>query len=93
YVATRSNADFYRQFIGGICKDIGIEPIINTPEHIEVTKRSNGNGTFLFFLNHSEEKCDIVLNCDGTDILTNNVYQNGDTLLLGANGVAILQQK
>lgn len=93
YVATRSNADFYRQFIGDICKEISIEPIINTPKHIEVTKRSNGNGTFLFFLNHGEEKCDIALNCGGTDILTDAVYQDGDTLTLEANGVAILLQK
>ncbi|MDE5866242.1 MAG: beta-galactosidase trimerization domain-containing protein, partial [Lachnospiraceae bacterium] len=93
YVATRSNADFYRQFIGDICKEISIEPIINTPEDIEVTKRSNDNGTFLFFLNHGEEKSDIVLNCGGTDILTDNVYQNGDTLAMKAKGVAILRQK
>lgn len=92
YVATRSNTDFYRQFIGDICKEISIEPIINTPEHIEVTKRCNSNGTFLFFLNHGE-KSDIVLNCGGTDILADAVYHDGATLTLEANGVMILQQK
>lgn len=93
YVATRSNADFYRHLIGNVCKDAGIEPIVRTPEHIEVTKRCNDNGTFLFFLNHGEEQNDIVLSCNGTDILTDTFYQAGNILSLKAKGVVILRQK
>ena len=91
YVATRSNADFYRRLIGNICKEAGIEPLIETPEFVEVTKRRNKNGTFLFFLNHDTETHDIPLNCTGTDILTDTAYQDGACLRLEAKGVAIIR--
>jgi len=93
YMATRSNADFYRRLIGDICKEAGIEPLMETPEHIEVTQRRNQNGTFLFFLNHDMEAHDIPLNCAGTDILTDTAYQAGACLKLDAKGVAIIQVK
>ena len=93
YMATRSNADFYRRLIGDICKEAGIEPLIEAPELIEVTQRRNQNGTFLFFLNHDTEAHDISLNCAGTDILTDTVYQDGECLQLEAKGVAIVQVK
>jgi beta-galactosidase len=90
YVATRSNADFYRTFIGEICKEAGIEPIMDTPDFIEVTKRSNDNGTFLFFLNHSDESYEVTLPCSGTDILTDVSYRSGEKLILAAKDAAIL---
>lgn len=90
YVATRSNADFYRTLIGEICEEAGIRPIIGTPNGIEVTRRRNTNGTFLFFLNHDTESHDIKLNCSGTDILTDTAYAEGDTLTLAAKDVAII---
>lgn len=93
YVATRSNPEFYRTFIGEICKEAGIRPIINTPDCVEVTKRTNANGTFLFFLNHDEESQNVTLNCDGVDILSDTTYQTGDILLLAAKDVVILQTK
>lgn len=92
YVATRSNADFYRNFIRDICKEAGIEPIIDAPEEIEITKRCNDNGTFLFFLNHDEKAHDIILQCSGTDILTGISYQTGSTLTLAAKDAAILHE-
>ena len=93
YMAARSNADFYRRLIGDICKEAGIEPLMETPECIEVTRRSNSNGTFLFFLNHDTETHDIPLSCAGTDILTDTAYQAGECLTLEAKGVAIVQVK
>lgn len=91
YVAARSNAGFYRHLIDNICKEAGIKPLMETPELIEVTQRRNENGTFLFFLNHDTKAHDISLNCAGTDILTDQVYQSGGYLKLEAKGVAIIQ--
>lgn len=94
YMAARSNADFYRRLIGDICREAGIEPIIGqlteTPGLIEVTKRRNRNGTFLFFLNHDTEEHEIPLNCAGTDILTDTDYRAGDLMKLNAKGTAII---
>lgn len=91
YVATRSNADFYRTLIDEICTASNIQPIIDTPDCIEVTRRSNTNGTFLFFLNHDTEEHAVTLNRNGKDILTDTEYQNGGTLTLAPKDVAILQ--
>ncbi|MCM1252687.1 MAG: beta-galactosidase [Clostridium sp.] len=90
YMATRSNADFYRRLIGDICKEAGVNALIETPNFIEVTKRSNQNGAFLFFLNHDTQECAVTLPFAGTDILTDTAYQNGERLTLAAKGVAIL---
>lgn len=91
YAATRSNEAFYRTIVAEICEESGIRPIIDTPEHIEVTKRSNANGTFLFILNHDREAHSITLNCCGMDILTDTEYETGDVLTLPANDAAIVR--
>ena len=90
YVATRSNADFYRMLAGEIFKEAGIKPIIDTLDCIKVTKRSNANGTFLFFLNHDAKCHDIKLNCGGRNIINDVAYHDGDTLTLPAKDVAII---
>lgn len=91
YVATRSNADFYRTFIEEICAEADITPIIDTPASVEVTKRTNANGTFLFLLNHDAESHEITIPYSGTDILRDTVYQAGDGMLLAAKDVSIIQ--
>lgn len=90
YAATSSNAAFYRALVGDLCMEAGIRPIIDTPDCIEVTARTNGNGTFLFFLNHDTCSHDIRLNCSGRDLLTDLSWQEGDTLTLAAKDVAII---
>ncbi len=90
YAATRSNADFHRTLVHEICTETGICPIIDTPDCIEVTERTNANGTFLFFLNHDEKSHDIKLNHAGTNILNDVAYRDGDTLTLPAKDVAII---
>lgn len=90
YVATRSNAAFYRRLVGDLCAEAGIAPIMRTEEHIEVTERTNGNGTFLFLLNHDTQNHTVTLNRAGVDILTDRAYQTGDDLNLAAKDVAII---
>lgn len=91
YVATRSDAAFYRTIVSDLCDEADIRPIIDTPDCIEVTKRSNANGDFLFFLNHDTDSHAITLNCSGRNILTDETYQTGDTMTLAAKDVAIIQ--
>ncbi len=97
YMAARSNADFYLHLIDDLSREAGIEPladlIMEKPGLIEVTKRQNANGSFLFFLNHDTEEHDIPLTCSGTDLLTDALFQTGDILKLPAKGVAILWRK
>lgn len=90
YVATRSNADFYRTLIGEICEEAGVRPIMDTPDFIEVTKRRNANGTFYFVLNHGSEAYTLTLPFDAGEVLTDATYKAGNQLVLDAVGAAIL---
>ncbi|MDE6319072.1 MAG: beta-galactosidase trimerization domain-containing protein [Lachnospiraceae bacterium] len=91
YVATSSDDAFYRDYIGEICEEAGILPIMDTPEQIEVTKRVNKNGSFVFFLNHGETDHVAALPFGGTDLLSGKAYEAGDALTLEKKGVAILK--
>ena len=91
YAATRSNADFYAKLIRTICKECGITPIIETPDLVEATRRSNANGTFLFFLNHDDKEHEICLTSGGTDILTDMSYRVGDKMRIKEKEVVILR--
>lgn len=90
YVATRSDKEFYHDFLGDICKELDICPVVNAPEGVEATIRSNEKGEFLFLLNHAEEEKEVVLKRGGVDILTDRSYQAGDAVTLEKAGVAII---
>lgn len=92
YVATRSDAGFYQTLIGDICREAGIEPIIEKTGNVEVTMRRNANGTFLFFLNHDEDTHDICLHHAYRNILTDVSYKEGDMMTLAGRDVAILME-
>jgi len=91
YVASRSSDEFYRNYLGEICREAGITPIMDTPDGIEVTRRINRNGTFVFVLNHTEETQEITLPFAGIDLLSGKRYEAGDPLPLEKKDVAILK--
>ena len=93
YVATQSNEEFYRNFMKEVCAEAGILPIMKTPDAIEVTKRVNEEGEFVFLLNHGEETYTASLPFAGTDLLTGKEYAVRDKITLSAKDVAILQLK
>lgn len=93
YVGTRSSEAFYKAFVGEITSDLGIRPLAEAPEDVEVTRRKNGEGTFLFFLNHAGEERSFASPAGGTDLLTGTVYEKGQTITLPAAGVVILKKK
>lgn len=91
YVAARSDDDFYVEFIKDVCEEAGIEPIMETPPQIEVTLRENGNGKFLFLLNHGEGAQETVLPWGGEELLTGSRYEKGEKLRLEKKDVAIVR--
>ena len=99
YVATRSNADFYRGLFERILGECEITPLVTTGSDgnagisVEACVRENKNGTFLFLLNHSEKTEKVTLRSGGTDLLNNREYQDGETIELAAKDVALIQQK
>ena len=99
YVATRSNADFYRGLFERILGECEITPLVTTEADgndrisVEACVRENQNGTFLFLLNHSEKTEKVTLKSGGTDLLNNREYQDGETIELAAKDVALIKQK
>jgi len=98
YVGTRSDDDFYREFLGDICEEIGISPVSMPTcdkeallQKIEITCRSNENGSFYFYLNHNSEEVSLKNFVTGTDILSGKTYSEEDTLVLGPKDVAIIK--
>ncbi|MDE7360232.1 MAG: beta-galactosidase [Lachnospiraceae bacterium] len=91
YVATQSDDAFYRTYLGEICREAGIEPIMETPDGIEVTRRVNENGTFVFLLNHGDAARVMAMPFAGTDLLRSKSYKAGDALTLEAKDVAIVK--
>jgi beta-galactosidase len=90
YVATRADEEFYYELLWGICRDVGLRPLQKTTISVEATLRENGNGKFLFLLNHGEGTETVSLAMGGTDLLTGQAYNVGENLTLGPKGVAIL---
>ncbi len=90
YVATRSNEDFYQEFLKIICNDLNIHPLLDVPQGVEVTKRENDVYEYYFILNHLEESVSISLKQPGYHLLKDQMLQNFE---LPSKDIAIIQYK
>ena len=91
YVGTRSNAEFYSEFIGNLCEEKQIKPEAQVPDGIEAVIRKTGEHDFLFLLNHSEEAKEVRIPDDCLEVITDKEYKKGDSITLTSKDVAILQ--
>jgi len=58
-----------------ICVESGVAPIlVSLPVGVEVTKRVNENGVFVFLLNHTNQTQRIEIGQQSTDLLDGSVY-------------------
>lgn len=90
YVATRSDEAFYKQFLGEICEELGVAAVATTPDGVEATVRENEKESFLFLLNHNDMAVSVVLEKDGTDILTEKKYKAQDSITLEKYEIALI---
>ncbi len=73
YVATSPDEAFLSGFVTELCREHGIQPLIaDAPESVEAVTREKDGKTYLFLLNHANEKVTIDLG-----------QQAGDNLLTG----------
>lgn len=91
YVGTRSNEEFYGDFIKDICDEKKVTPVLITPKDVEATKRIKGDTVYLFLLNHSEETKRIKLDEEYTDLLNDGIYNLGQEIEIKAKDVKILE--
>lgn len=91
YVATRSDAAFYGDFLQSVLEEQGVKPVFAPHAGVEVTLRQKEGRKFLFFLNHTDETQELTAEQAGTDLLTGTAYQPGDVMKLSGKGVMILE--
>lgn len=93
YVGTHSNEQFYQKFMTDLCEEAEISSIIDAPYAIEAAIRSNGNGTFIFLLNHSDQMLECTAPDVLIDILSDQKYDKNETIGIAAKDVMILKHK
>ena len=91
YVGTRSDEEFYDDFLKEICDELEIKPVMETPEGVEVTCRENTDNKYYFILNHNDEETEIKLAVNGVELLSEKMYSCNDVLFMGSRGVAIIK--
>ena len=90
YVGTALDQSGMEWLIEHVCVATGLKPVAaNAPTGIELLRRSNGNSSWLFVLNHSAEKVVVPLEEHGQDLLT-GAQVNG-SIELAPSGVAVIQ--
>ncbi len=94
YVATRSNTEFYEEFLGNICKELSIKPVIDAPKGIGATKRyrKQDGKAILFLMNFSQTEEVIKLDAKYNDLLTGSVLEAGTKLKVDSKDVRVLEE-
>ncbi len=94
YVACRSEAAFYRDFLEVLCRHFGAESLLPPVPGLEVCLRENENGSFLFLLNHGTEtvRTQAANGRGGEELLTGRVVKDGEILEIGSKDVMIIRQ-
>lgn len=93
YVATRSNSEFYHDFLDKVLDESGVTKKLELPQGVEGTVRRNDRNRYVFLLNHTKEEKAIIVEKPCVDLISGEQYQAGDELKLPSVGVAILKEK
>lgn len=82
YVATASDEAFYRAYLGKLCAENGITPVLETPAGVEVTSRGEGDECLYFIMNHNVSETKIEMPFAGKDLITGEEIAVGEVNLL-----------
>ena len=92
YVGTSSDETFYSDFLQTVCTECRIEGVFAPQEQVEVTRRVNEKGSYLFILNHNAEAVSLTMETDGIDVLRQLHYQKGQVITLSGKDVIIYKE-
>jgi len=57
YIATQGSDELLQRLARHLCNEAGIQPVLEVPEHVEVTRRVREDGRAVYFLlNHGDDK-------------------------------------
>jgi beta-galactosidase len=88
YVATRTDVATTARLVERIVADAGVAPVAPTTPGVEVQRRRNGDASWLFVLNHTDDTATVAAH--GTDIVS-GVPVSG-SVTLPAGGVAVVRE-
>lgn len=89
YVGTRSDAEFYRDFLREMTREAGIEEIWTPRDGVEVCVREKDKEKFYFFLNHRQEAVEMTMEKSGCSLLEKRDYAAGEKAVIAGKGVMI----
>lgn len=92
YVAAASEEAFYQKFLNQVCVEIGVCPVLRTPDFVEAATRKNEKGSFLFLLNHGENASKVMLPGSYKEVLTDRYYHKQE-IELAPKDVVILRKE
>ena len=92
YVGTRSDDNFYRRFLGEVLQQAGIYPVMDTPTEVEAAERQNGNGSYIFLMNHGTEEQKIAVTKKLVELRSGQVYDVGEMILLPGRDVKVFSK-
>jgi beta-galactosidase len=75
YLGAMGDAAFYAGVTQWIIELANLQPLLETPQGVEVGERWNGNQRLLFILNHTQQEQEIHLHGSYTNILTETEIQ------------------
>jgi beta-galactosidase len=90
YIASEPEELFLNDFYARLLAEQQVQPVLETPTGVEVTRRDTEQGSLLFLLNHNAENMQITLPREQRyhDLIADKTV--ADTLQLAARDVAIL---
>lgn len=93
YVGTRSNEEFYENFLRQVIRSQGIKEIMPPKEGLEVTLRSNESGNYLFLLNHRDTEIEVRIPYEGVELISKNKIKKESTFNIPRKDVKIIKIK
>ncbi|GGH86009.1 beta-galactosidase [Pullulanibacillus pueri] len=91
YVASSPDEGFLKDFLSHLCEDKGIQPLLKTPQGVEVTERVKDDQTYLFILNHNEASATVDLEeLEAIDLLKQQKVSG--SVSVPSKGVMILKK-
>jgi beta-galactosidase len=91
YIATASGPEFYRSFLGDLCREQGMEPVMEVPADVEATCRRKEGARFVFLLNHKAEAVKVRIPWDCAELLKGGTYPAGSEIGLAGYDVRIFE--
>jgi beta-galactosidase len=93
YLATQVSRDLLARLTHQLCRQAGVEPVLNAPKGVEVTRRVRADGRAVFFLlNHTHQTETVTLPVGSFTSLLNGHMVEGQ-IEVAANDVAVLLQQ